>query len=250
MSLTARLSTAVLVTCLGAAPALAQKVEERVDRTLPFQSGGTVRLKTFSGKVEIRGTDGDQVVVHAVRRAEADKLRDVTFDIRTEGSSIVIDANHRDSGWRRNDNVVEADIELQVPRRTTLDVTTFSAPVTVRGVEGRHDIGGFSSTIRVEDAVQGLRVKTFSGDVIVAARSWPDGQDIDVNTFSGGIDLTVPPDARGSLAFNTFSGDLDSDLPIAVSRTRGRRNVEGTLNGGGSSSVRLKTFSGDARVRR
>lgn len=248
MTLMTRLSTALLLVGLAAAPALAQTVEERVDRTIPFQAGGTVRLKTFSGKVNIRGTDSDQVVIHAVRRADADKLRDITFDIQTQGSTIVINAN--DHGDRRHrDNVVEADIEIQVPTRTTLDVKTFSAPVTVRGVDGRHEIDGFSSTIRIEDARQGVRVKTFSGDVVVEAKTWPDGQDIDVNTFSGEIDLRIPGDARGQLAFNTFSGDLDSDVPLTLSRARGRRNIEGALNGGGTSQVRLKTFSGDARVK-
>jgi hypothetical protein len=34
-----------------------------------------------------------------------------------------------------------------------------------------------------------------------------------------------------------------------LSRAKGRRNVQGTLNGGGSGRMRLKTFSGDATVR-
>jgi DUF4097 and DUF4098 domain-containing protein YvlB len=247
MTFATRLSTALLVAGLTAVPALAQTVEERVDRTLRFQPGGTLRLKTFSGKVEIRGADGDEVVIHAVRRAKADKLEDIRFDIRAEGSTIVINANEHDDRLK-NDNVVEADIEIQVPTRTTLDIKTFSAPVTVRGVDGRHEIGGFSSTIRVEDAVQDVRVKTFSGDVYVAARTWSDGRAIDLDTFSGGIDLRVPQDARTQVAFNTFSGDLDTDVPLTLTRARGRRHVEGSLNGGGTSRVRLKTFSGDARV--
>ena len=147
MLLSARVAFALTLAAVAAVPASAQKVEERVDRTIPLQPGGTVRLKTFSGKVEIRGTDGNQVVVHAVRRAEADKLRDIRFDIRTEGGVVVINANEREAR-RREDNVVEADIDIQVPTRTTLDVTTFSAPVTVRAVDGRIDVGGFSSTIR------------------------------------------------------------------------------------------------------
>jgi len=83
----------------------------------------------------------------------------------------------------------------------------------------------------------------------VIASRWPDGQALDIDTFSGGIDVRVPSDARAEVAFNTFSGDLESDLPITLSRARGRRHLTGTLNGGGSSRLRLKTFSGDAHVR-
>ena len=248
MRLLASAIVAVLLTGAGSSTAWAQRIEERVDRTLPFQPGGTLRLKTFSGTVEIRGTSADQVVIHAVRRATADKLRDITFDIDATGSEVVITANRHDDR-RDNDNVVEADIRIEVPTRTRLDVKTFSAPVTVVGVDGQHEIGGFSSAIRIEGATQGADVKTFSGNVTVVASQWPDGQEFDIDTFSGGIDLRIPGDARGQLAFNTFSGDLQSDVPLTLSRTQGRRNISGTLNGGGSSRLRLKTFSGDAHVR-
>lgn len=116
-------------------------------------------------------------------------------------------------------------------------------------VDGQHRIGGFSSAVRLEQATQGAEVKTFSGNVTVAASHWPDGQTFAIDTFSGEIDLRIPSDARAQVAFNTFSGDLDSDVPITLSRSRGRRNIEGTLNGGGAGQLRLKTFSGDARVR-
>jgi len=58
MTLARRLAAAALFVAVAAAPAVVQKVEERVDRTIPFQPGGTLRLKTFSGTVEIRGTQG------------------------------------------------------------------------------------------------------------------------------------------------------------------------------------------------
>ena len=231
MTLVRQLAAAALLAALAATPALAQKIEERVDRTIPFQPGGTLRLKTFSGTVEIHGTQGSEVVIHAVRRAERDKLREIRFDIQTDGSTITIDANDHDNR-RDNDHVVEADIEIQVPMHTRLDVKSFSAPVTVRQVEGRAGLD------------------TFSGKVVVEAATWPDGQELDVNTFSGDIALRIPGSARGELSFNTFSGDLTSDVPLALSHARGRRNVLGTLNGGGSGRMRLKTFSGDATVRR
>jgi hypothetical protein len=245
-----RLPSVVVAVLLAgiAAPVWAQRVEERIDRTIPLQPGGTLRLKTFSGLVEIRGTNANQVVIRAVRRATPDKLREIGFDIQTSGSEVVIDANRHD-GRRDDDNVVEADIRIEVPTRTRLDVTTFSAPVSVTAVDGQHRIGGFSGAVRLEQATQGAEVKTFSGNVTVAASQWPDGQTFAIDTFSGEIDLRIPGEARAQVAFNTFSGDLDSDVPITLSRSRGRRDIEGTLNGGGAGHLRLKTFSGDARVR-
>src|SRR5688572_33465610 len=83
---------------------------ETVDRTVPLPANGTLRLKTFSGRVRITGTSGDQVVIHAIRRASRDRLNDIKLEVTTSGSTVDIDANHR-VVERRNDNVVETDFD-------------------------------------------------------------------------------------------------------------------------------------------
>jgi hypothetical protein len=221
---------ATLAALMLAAPALAQRDTETIDRTVPMPAGGTLRLKTFSGRVKITGGPGDQVVVHAVRRASPERLAEIKLEITTSGSTVEIDANHR-LVERRNDNVVETDFEITVPARTRLDIKTFSAPVTVIGVNADQNIDGFSS------------------DVTIESSEWGDGTDLDVNTFSGNVRLRLPASARGTLDFNSFSGRFDSDLPVTLS-TSSRRNFRGTLNGGGNGDFRLKTFSGDVSIRR
>ena len=213
-----------------AVPAAAQRETENVDRTLTLQPGGTLRLKTFSGRVRITGGGGDQVVIKAVRRATRDRLDDIKLEITQSGSTIEVDANHR-VVERRNDNVVETDFDIQVPARTRLDIKTFSAPVTVVGVMGSHNIDGFSS------------------DVAVEASEWAEGNDLDINTFSGNVRLRLPENARGNIDFNTFSGKFESELPVTLNNSS-RRNFRGALNGGGSGDFRLKTFSGDITIRR
>ena len=221
---------------------------ETFDRTLALQSGGTVRLKTFSGRVTITGTSGSQVVIHAVRRAPAERLRDIQLEVRQDGNAIEIDANHQ-LVERRNNNVVETDFDIQVPSQTRLDLRTFSAPVSVTGVRGSLTVDGFSSGIHLTDVAGPMHIKTFSGEVTVEARVWSEGDDLDVNTFSGGVQLRLPDSARGAISFDTFSGKFNSDLPVTLSSSS-RRNFRGTLNGGGGGEFRLKTFSGDVAIRR
>jgi len=203
---------------------------ETFDRTLPMPSGGTLRLKTFSGRVKITGGSGNQLVVHATRRATRDRLADIKLEITTSGNTIEVDANHR-LVERRNDNVVDTDFEIQVPAGTRLDVKTFSAPVTVIGVNGSQEIDGFSSDVSIESADFG------------------DGNNLVVKTFSGNVRLRLPANARGNIDFNSFSGRFESDLPVTMN-TSTRRNFRGALNGGGSGDFRLKTFSGDVTIRR
>jgi hypothetical protein len=220
---------ALLFALVLAAPAAAQKVTENVDRTVTMPAGGTLRLKTFSGRVRITGGSGNQVVIKAVRRATQDRLNDIKLEITERGNVVEVDANHR-LVERRNDNVVETDFDIQVPVNTKLDVKTFSAPVTITGVNASQNIDGFSSSITVE------------------ASDWAD-HDLDINTFSGGVRLRLPGSARGSIDFNSFSGTFESDLPVTLN-TSSRRNFRGQLNGGGSGDFRLKTFSGDVTIRK
>jgi len=221
---------ALLVALALAAPAAAQRDTETIDRTLPMPAGGTLRLKTFSGRVKITGGSGDQLVVHAVRRATKDRLADIKLEITQAGSTIEVDANHR-LVERRNDNVVETDFEIQVPAKTRIDVKTFSAPVTVIGVSASQHIDGFSSEVTIESTEFG------------------EGNDLDINTFSGDVRLRLPQNARGTIDFNSFSGTFESDLPVTLN-TSSRRNFRGALNGGGAGDFRLKTFSGDVTIRR
>lgn len=237
-----RLVTTSIALLLGlaiAAPAWAQRDDDRsrgpretetVDRTMPMPNGGTLRLKTFSGRVKITGGSGNDLVVHAIRRATRERLNDIKLEITQNGSTIEVDANHR-LVERRNDNVVETDFEITVPSKTRLDVKTFSANVTVIGVIASQHIDGFSS------------------DVAIESNDWSDGNNIDVNTFSGDIRLRLPNSAKGNVDFNTFSGRFESDLPVTLNSSS-RRNFRGALNGGGNGDFRLKTFSGDVFIRR
>jgi DUF4097 and DUF4098 domain-containing protein YvlB len=220
---------AATLSLVVAAPLAAQTNTETVDKTLSLAAGGTLKLKTFSGKVRITGGSGDQVVVHAVRRARQDRLDEIKLEITQSGNTIEIDANHR-LVERNNDNVVETDLEIQVPARTRLDIKTFSAPVTVIGVNADQNIDGFSSSITVESS------------------EWNDN-DLDINTFSGGVRLRLPASAKGTVDFNSFSGTFESDLPVTLSNSN-RRNFRGSLNGGGNGDFRLKTFSGDVSIRK
>ena len=221
---------AVLAVLSLAAPAAAQRETEHVDRTLTLAPGGTLRLKTFSGHVRITGGAGDQVIVTAVRRATRDRLDDIKLEISQSGDTVEIDANHRVVG-RHNENVVDTDFDIQVPARTTLDVKTFSAPVTVIGVNGAH------------------RVESFSADVTVESTEWADGNRLDVHTFSGDVTLRLSTTARGDIDFDSFSGRFESDLPVTLDQSS-RRNFRGALNGGGAGGLTLKTFSGSVTIRK
>ena len=219
---------AILSTITLATPVVAseQNETERVDRTVQIRAGGQLRLKNFSGKVTITGSSRSDMVVRAVRRAPRERLDHIKLEIVETASGVSIEANKKDDNWRdRNNNVVETEFEIQLPADVSLNVDVFSSDIFVKGVRGHQ------------------RLKTFSGEIDVVDAD----AGIDAETFSGDIGVTIVQGTSASVDFDSFSGALDSKVPMSY-RTQGRRRVRADIGSGGTD-YHFKTFSGDVRIR-
>lgn len=223
-------SVIALTLALPAVSAAAQKETEKIDRTITIGSNGQLKLKNFSGDVRISGTSGADVVIHAVRRATRERLDNIKLDIRSSGSTVSIEANRREPNWsEKNDNVVETDFDITVPFGTELDVNSFSGRIEVKGVSGR------------------IEAQTFSGNIELDVTGSKQLQEMDIQTFSGDIRARMPGDASGRVEFSSFSGSVNSDLPISMKSSR-RRDVRGEIGSGSGPMLGFHTFSGDLRI--
>ncbi len=235
-----------------AVPQARAEETEHVSRVIKAEPGGALRVRNFSGRVTITATDGTDVVIDAVRRGTRDDLSATSLDIRTEGSTVVVETNKKEHSWWGRDHVAETDLDVKVPRRTSLDVSVFSSPVDVQGVQGRCKVHTFSARVRVDGASGPIDAHTFSGSVEISAGSWEGNPAIKVDTFSGNVELHVPDSARGHVEFKSFSGHLNSERPLIL-RESSRRSLSAELGEGGSGAsgdLQLKTFSGNVHIAR
>lgn len=242
---------------VAASPAFAQQTEN-VDRTLPFPANGTLSLKTFSGDVRITGTSGKDIVIKAVRKAEREQLDHIKLDISTSGSEVLIDANKRDASWEHHDNnVVETTFDIQLPATATIDVNGFSSALTISGVSGTQKLGTFSGAITVNGARGSIDAKTFNAKIDIDATAAGASPMLHTETFSGDIHAKLADSAKGDVAFDSFSGDYDSDLPLTMRsmHSRGSRNnrnssktTSSEASSGGSANLYFHTFSGDVKI--
>lgn len=234
-SFLAVIGAAALAMLVLPVPAWAQRQTETVDRTLPFPSGGTLKLNNFSGEVRITGGSGRNFVMKAVRRGETSRLKEIQLAVESSGSTITVEANKRDREESRRwntggrSNIIETDFEIQVPSDARLEINTFSSNVTITGVTGPQ------------------RLKTFSGDVEVDATGQGTSPELEVETFSGSMRVRLAENAKGDLEFNSFSGHLDAAYPVSL-RSSSRRNVRAELPGGPGRLLRFKSFSGELRL--
>jgi len=220
---------ALLGALILAAPAPAraeQKETERIDRTAQIRAGGTLRLKNFSGRVTITGSNRGDLSLHAIRRATRERLDHIKLSIEETSAGVTIEANKKDNAWEeRDNNVVDTELDIHVPADIAVDVDVFSSDVTVTDVRGKQ------------------HVKTFSGEVDLSGGE----KSIDAETFSGNITVKLVQGASASVDFDSFSGSIRTDVPMNY-RSSSRRHVRAEIGAGGTDYY-FKTFSGDVRIR-
>lgn len=250
-ALAAAIGVAFAFATLTAAPAAADT--DRVTRSFTLGASGEVRLNTFSGHVKITGADTPQVTITATRYGTRDQLDAIKLEIDQQGSTVAIEANRRDHSWLAwwgHRDVVDTDFDITVPRHTALYVHVFSSQVMVAGVSGYLEVHSFSAPVQLEDVSGPTSVHSFSGSISVRAKAFGDGQPIDVDTFSGNVDLRVPDKAHAVADFRSFSGRLTSSLPLLI-RSSSRRDTTAELEGPGPAGrIRVKTFSGNFQLER
>jgi DUF4097 and DUF4098 domain-containing protein YvlB len=151
--------------------------------------------------------------------------------------------------------------------RGSLNLDTGSGEVNVTGASGEEllvDTGSGSVTVRDatattmsfdtgSGAVEGtglaadvVGVDTGSGEVDLAFTRAP--RDINIDTGSGGVTLTVPANFSAQVNISTGSGGIDLDFPVQVSRWE-RDAVRGTI-GDGTGRLTVETGSGGIRIRK
>lgn len=210
---------------LCALPIAASASEDTIDRTVKAHPRGEVVISNVAGNVDVRGWDRDEVQVTGHIDEDIERV-----DVESsEGRTIVKVIYPRGSSHGS-----EAEIEIQVPRGSSVEVSAVSADVSSRGVLGTQRLKTVSGEITAEVTGDNSELKSVSGDITVRGGGKPAA--LRVSSVSGNVDLSH---AAGKLDVVTVSGDARLDVTDA-NEIRGR-----TTSGGFDLRARLAR---DARV--
>ncbi len=194
-------------------------------------------ISNVSGTIDVRGWDRNEVQVtgHLGRSVERLDLES------SEGRTIVkVVLPHR--GARDGD----ADIEVQVPKNSSVDVSAVSADVSSRGVLGTQRLKSVSGEVTADIAGNDSGVRSVSGDVTVRGVGKPNS--LRVSSVSGSLDIT---NIGGKIEVVTVSGDARVQASEA-SEIRGR-TTSGSLELFGKltrdARVDVEGVSGDLMLR-
>lgn len=236
-----------------ALPVAAMAAGDSVDRKVAADPNGEVVISNVSGTIDVRGWDRNEVQVTGTLGRSVERL-----DLETSGGRTVVKVVLPHRGARDGD----AEIEVQVPKNSRVEVSAVSADVSSRGVLGTQRLTSVSGEITADISGNDSQIRSVSGDV--TARGVGQPSSVRVSSVSGSLDIT---NIGGKIEVVTVSGDArvqaseiseirgrttSGDLELHGKLTRdGRVDVEGvsgdlvlSLSAPNGLAAELESFSG------
>jgi DUF4097 and DUF4098 domain-containing protein YvlB len=232
-----------------------------------FPAGGSLRITNDRGAVNLTASEDNQIHVAAHKRinadsqAEADKFNPATRpQLSVTGNVITLNANTHGAG----DRAVTTDLDVSVPRKAMVVISTRRGDVSVVGRDGDVEIAAQHSDVAASD-IHGkmslnlsggsARISDITGDVSIQGRA----QDISLADVKGSARVDGEFDsiklgkitglvgfksARTDMEFSKLNGDLDMDS----GDLRGNDLVGPFRLLTRSKDVRLNGVDGDVRL--
>ncbi|WP_234567834.1 DUF4097 family beta strand repeat-containing protein [Rhodohalobacter sp. 614A] len=226
----------------------------------------TVEFSVGQSDVSIEGYDGSELVIENLdyeqnsRPERAEGLRALYYSAEDNtgiGLSVeeengilkIIPASRDDSEYR-----------VKIPNRVRLmieQVNFGGGDFEISDHSGEIEIQSKTGNINLSNITGPVTASSVSGDVEIDFSQLSQANPTSISLVSGFIDITLPANASANFNLGSISGEVYTDLDIALegrenntnmTRLGGSGQINGTLNGGGVE-VRLKSVSGDIYLR-
>ena len=233
-----------------------------------FPTGASLKVIDTRGAVSVHASDDNKITVVVRKRVGADNQDDADKynhetkpTITTIGGLVTVDAVAEGAG----DHSVETDLDISLPRKVAVTITSRRGDVNVVGREGYVEVSAQHSDTSIEDITGNVKViqekgsvkvEQVTGDVHVQGRV----NEVSVSDVKGGVQLdgefqesvklaridksVTFKSSRTDMEFSRIEGSLDLD-----SDDLHAEQITGPLHlTTRSKNIRLESVSGDVRL--
>lgn len=215
--------------------------EAHADLTIAVPTGQRVSVYLAVGEAIVENVDGHIRIDTYAAPVSASGTRGIlTIDV---GSGQV---EVRGAEGEVNLDTGSGSVDVTDVSGPSLRIDTGSGSVTAVGIAvGELNIDtGSGSIIAERVAARDIVLDTGSGSVELEITENADN--IEIDTGSGGVVVTVPVSFGASVDIDTGSGGIELDMPITMRRWQ-RDHVQGTIGDGGGR-LHIDTGSGSVRI--
>lgn len=224
-------------------------------------AGRTVEIRGINGDVSAEPSLGGEVEVVAVKKAERSNVREVEVRVVEHAGGVTICAVYpspdagrpnecRPDGGNNSvhDNDVQVNFRVRVPQGVHFQGRTVNGNVETGALGGDVDAKTVNGSIKI--AAAGVaRAKTVNGSITASLGNANWNGALDFKTVNGEIEVGLPSSASADVRAETLNGAISTDFPLTVQEKFRRKEMHGTIGGGGRQ-LSLKTVNGSIRLRR
>ena len=233
------------------------RLSTQESKTFAVNGSPTVNVNTFDGSIRVHGWDKSEVMYTVTKRAEDDEgLRQISMDANQNGSMITVIAKSE------NDHDGTASIEMWVPRKAMLHLSSGDGSLKLEGVSGDITLRTGDGSIEVNDGSGQLKANTGDGHIQVlnfdgqldavtgdgSIRMDGNFNALAARTGDGGITLTVPSGSNFTVETNA-EGDLTNEGLTLTEDIAPSKRVKRWRIGNGGKVFILNTGDGQIVLR-
>jgi DUF4097 and DUF4098 domain-containing protein YvlB len=170
-----------------------------VERTFNVGPKGALDISNLSGSIVITGVPGEEIRVKAERQVWGDDAKGIVIDASKTPGRVEVRTL-----FGRHKNKAEVDYTVEVPYDTSVTARSLSGDIKVVKVRGELQLETTNGNVEAIGTPRLVRLKSFSGDVVVTDAGAADG--LSASTVSG--DLMIKSLKARVVDLVTVSGDL------------------------------------------
>ena len=212
-------------------------------RILPLDPGSSVEVFLATGAVRVHGTDDARLTV----RSRDGRAMDEAVEVEASPGRVRIRdaAGEFRLGPIRLPSRRSADLDLEVPRGTTLTVRSLSGDLDATGIRGASRWTTASGDIRLVVETGPVSIETMSGDALLTGEG---SLAVTGRSVSGDLRITAP--LLDGLDLASTSGDVRVEGELRAGARHVIASVSGDVHLATGSPVRVdtRTIAGDVRA--
>jgi len=208
--------------------------------TLPFSDPSRPKsliVDIPDGSVKITGYDGNEAVIEYSGRGEGLRRKAREGDVppgmhRLDPPASTLDATQENNVVRVKGGVWgRFNIEIKVPKQTTLDLKTMNGSISVDGISGEMTIDAMNGHINVQDASGPVVAHSMNGRIVASVTQVSAAKASSFSSMNGSIEVTLPADLKARLKMKTDRGEIYTDFDVKVDGVTGSTTVAQQDNG-------------------
>ena len=268
-------STTLLALSAIAFGALAADAAAQSDRRLVVPLSDPARpaildISVFSGEISVEGYDGNEIVIVADAPVQdANRQEEPRPDglrrLQSSSVGVTVEENDNTVSVQMDFGPREVELDIRVPRRTSVRVNSVNGDINVIGVTGEHELQSVNGDVTATDIAGSAVINTTNGDVRAMLTSVDAARPMSFTSFNGDVDIRLPANIAADLIVASQQGEVFTDFdavpqqdPTVVERNpnaggryrvRMQRQTRYTIGGGGPD-IQLRTFNGDITIRK